>query len=220
MKDGAVAFLKKFFLREFRLKALSLMLSLLLWASMTYMGASKMGFLVPLSLENLDKGMMISRTDTRDVMITVDGPLSLLRNLKAGDIKVSVNLARAKEGRQIFTIRKGDVIVPAGLKVEDARPDYVVLELDKLVEKRVPVVVKLDERWATAYKVASCSPAYAEVEGPRELLEKGAVVETFPVNGNFTRQQEVVDIPLNAKLLEAKRVTPGSVTVVLRRINR
>ena len=40
-------------------------------------------------------------------MITVDGPLSLLKNLKADDIKVSVNLARAKEGRQIFSIRKG-----------------------------------------------------------------------------------------------------------------
>ena len=35
-----------------------------------------MGFLVPLSFENLGKGMMMSETDTRDVMITVDGPLS------------------------------------------------------------------------------------------------------------------------------------------------
>ena len=110
--------------------------------------------------------------------------------------------------------------MPAGLKVEDARPDYVVVELDKLVEKRLPIVVKLDKRWANAYEVVSCRPTYAEVEGPRELLEKGAVLETFPVNGNFTRQQEVLDIPLNAKLLEARRVTPGSVTVVLRRINK
>ena len=66
--------------------------------------------------------MAISQTDTKDVMVTVNGPLSMLKNLKADDIKVSVNLSRAKEGRQIFTIRKGDVIVPAGLKVEDAKP--------------------------------------------------------------------------------------------------
>jgi hypothetical protein len=217
---SAAASIKRLLLREIRLKGLAIMLSLMLWVSTTYLGESKMGFLVPLSFEDLDKGMMIRDADTRDVMVTLDGPLSLLKNLKADDIKVSLNLARAKEGRQIFTIRKGDVIVPGGLKVEAARPDYVVVELDKLVEKRLPIVVKLDKRWATAYEVVSCRPAFAEVEGPRELLEKGTVLETLPVDGNFTRQQEVLDIPLNAKSLEARRVTPGSATVILRRINK
>jgi hypothetical protein len=216
----AVALIKKLFLSEIKLKSLALALSVTLWISMTYVGESKMGFLVPLSFEDLGKGMAVSQTDTKDVMITVSGPLSMLKNLKADDIRVPVNLARAKEGRQTFTIRKGDVIVPAGLRVEDANPDYVVVELDKLVEKRLPVVVKLDKRWADSYEVVSWRPMYVEVEGPRELLEKGTVLETLPVNGNFTRQQEVLDIPLDAKSLEARRVTPGNVTVTLRRIDK
>ena len=110
--------------------------------------------------------------------------------------------------------------MPKGLKVDDARPDYVVVELDRIVEKHLRIVVKLDKRWANTYEVASWYPAYAEVEGPRELLEKGAVLETLPVNGNFTRQQEVLDVPLNAKSLEARRVAPASVRVVLKRIGK
>ncbi len=218
-KGGIImALVKRYLLYEIRLKALALMLAFMLWFSMTYVGESKMGFLVPVSFENLGKGMIMRETDTRNVMITVSGPLSVLKNLKADDIKVPLNLSRAKEGREIFTIRKGDVIVPTGLKVEDAKPDYVVVELDKIVEKHLRIVVKLDKRWANTYEVASWYPAYAEVEGPRELLEKGTVLETLPVNGNFTRQQEVLDIPLNAKSLEARRVSPDTVRVVLRRI--
>ncbi len=211
---------KKYLLYEIRLKALALMLALMLWFSMTYVGESKMGFLVPVSFENLGRGMIVRETDTRNVMITVNGPLSVLKNLKADDIKVSLNLARAREGRQIFSIRKGDVIVPSGLKVEDARPDYVVAEVDKIVEKHLRIIVKLDKKVANTYEVASWRPAYAEVEGPRELLERETVLETLPVNGNFTRQQEVVKVPLNAKSLEARRVDPAFVMVVLRRTGR
>ncbi len=181
----AMVRVKTYLFHEIRLKALALMLSFMLWFSMTYVGESRMGFLVPLSFENPGKGMIVRETDTRNVMITVGGPLSVLKNLKADDIKVPLNLARAREGRQIFSIRKGDVIVPNGLKVEDAKPDYVVVELDKLVEKHLRIIVKLDKRWANTYEVASWHPAYADVEGPRELLEKEAAVETLPVNGQF-----------------------------------
>jgi hypothetical protein len=52
------------------------------------------------------------------------------------------------------------------------------------------------------------------------LLEKETVVETLPVNGNFTRQQEVLNIPLDAKSLEARRVAPATARVILRRIGR
>jgi hypothetical protein len=216
----AMVQVRRYLFHEIRLKALALMLSFMLWFSMTYVGESKMGFLVPLSIENPGKGLIMRETDTRNVMITVSGPLSVLKNLKADDIKVSLNLARAREGRQIFSIRKGDVIVPSGLKVEDAKPDYVVVELDKLVEKHLRIIVKLDKRWADAYEVASWYPAYAEVEGPRDLLEKETVVETLPVNGHFARQQEVLDIPLNVKPLEARRVEPAFARVVLKRIGR
>ena len=40
------------------------------------------------------------------------------------------------------------------------------------------------------YKVASWQPRVRRSGRAQELLEKGAVVETFPVNGDFTRQQE------------------------------
>jgi YbbR domain-containing protein len=212
-----MGYIRNFIFREFRLKAFALLLAVIFWFSATYMGQSKMGFMVPISFYNIEKGEVITEIDRRNVLITVNGPPSILKNMKAEEIKVPVNLARVKEGRHVFSIGKGDVIVPPGLKVEDARPDYVVVELDKIVEKRLRVVVRLDKKWQGAYEVASWRPAYVYVEGPRESLQKKDVLETVPVSGNFTRQQEVLDVPLDAKSLEARRVVPETARVVLRR---
>jgi YbbR domain-containing protein len=212
-----IGFIRNFIFREFRLKAVALLLAVVFWFSANYMGQSKMGFMVPVSFYNVDKGEVITETDTRNILITVNGPPSILKNLKAGEIRVPVNLSRVKEGRHVFSIGRGDVIVPPGLKVEDARPDYVVVELDKIVEKRLRVVVRLDKKWQGAYEVASWRPVYVYVEGPRESLQKKDVLETLPVSGNFTRQQEVLDIPLDAKSLDARKVVPETARVVLRR---
>ena len=212
-----IGFIRNFIFREFRLKAVALLLAVVFWFSANYMGQSKMGFMVPVSFYNVDKGEVITETDTRNILITVNGPPSILKNLKAGEIRVPVNLSRVKEGRHVFSIGRGDVIVPPGLKVEDARPDYVVVELDKIVEKRLRVVVRLDKKWQGAYEVASWRPVYVYVEGPRESLQKKGVLETLPVSGNFTRQQEVLDIPLDAKSLDARKVVPETARVVLRR---
>ena len=210
--------IKSLIFKEFTLKALALALAIVFWFSATYMGQSKMGVMVPVSFYNLDKGAVVRETDTRDILITVKGPPSILKNLKAEEVKVPINLSRVKEGRHIFNIGKEDVVVPPGLKIEDAKPDYVVVEIDKIVEKRLRVVVRLDKKWQGAYEVAFWRPAYVFVEGPRELLQKKDVLETIPVSGNFTRQQEVLDIPLDAKSLEARKVVPETARVVLRKI--
>lgn len=212
-----MGFIRKFILNEFRLKALALILAVVFWFSATYMGQSKMGFMVPVSFYNVDKGEVIRDTDTRNILITVNGPPSILKNMKAEDIRVPVNLSRVKEGRHVFSIGKGDVIVPPGLKVEETRPGYVAVELDKIVEKRLRVVVRLDKKWQGAYEVASWRPVYVYVEGPRESLQRKDVLETVPVSGNFTRQKEVLDVPLDAKSLDAIRVVPETVSVVLKR---
>ena len=103
--------------------------------------------MVPVSFYNVEKGEIVRETEIRNILVTVNGSPSILKNVKGGRDKGALNLSRAKEGRHVFSIGKGDVIVPPGLKVEDTKPDYVVVEVDKIVEKRMRVVVKLDKKW-------------------------------------------------------------------------
>jgi YbbR domain-containing protein len=217
-QKGIETFARKYLLNEIRLKAMALVLAIMLWFSMTYLGESKMAFSVPISFANLNKTMVLREADTRDVLITLDGPVSILRNLRAHDITAPLDLARARDGRQVLAIRKNDINVPNGLKIESVKPDYIVVEIDKIVEKQLRTVVRLDRKWSGIYQVSSWQPRYVRVEGPRELLDKSDLVETIPVDGEFSRQQEVQTVPLNLKSLEAKMARPETVQVVLRRI--
>jgi len=209
--------LRKYVLNRIRLKVMALVLAVMLWFSMTYVGESKMIFSVPISFEHLGKAMMVRDADTKDVLVTLNGPLSVLKNLTPRDISVALDLSRSNEGRQILMIRKADVFVPTSVKIESIRPDYVVVGIDKIVEKSLPTVVKLDRKWADIYQVASWYPKAVTVEGPKELLDRTNVVETLPVDGDFKRRQEILDVPLNTKPLEARRIKPETVRVSLRR---
>jgi len=212
--------IRKYLLNEIRLKILAVVLASMLWFSMTYMGESKIAYSVPIVLQNLNKAMVVKEVDTRDVLITLNGPLSLLKNLRPEDIKVGLDLSKAREGRQIFSIRKGDVLLPSGMKIENLKPDYVVLEIDKIMEKQLRTVVKLGHRWAGIYRVVSWHPQYVTLEGPEESFAGKGPVETIPVDGDFTRNQEILDAPLDIKTFLPGRVKPDIVRVVLKRIDR
>lgn len=209
---------RKYVLRNARLKAMALVLAVMLWFSMTYLGESKMVFSVPVSFENLSKTSVLRDADSRDVLITLNGPVSILKNMRSRDIVAPLDLSRAKEGRQVLVIKKTDVSVPAGLKIESIKPDYIVVEIDKIVEKQLRTVVKLNTKWVGIYQIASWQPRYVRVEAPKELLDRSDLIETIPVDGDFTRQQETQNVPLNLRSLEAKRARPGKVTVVLKKI--
>jgi YbbR domain-containing protein len=212
-----MGFIREYVLSELKLKIISIVLACLLWFAMTYVGETKIAFSVPVSLSKLNRSFIIRETDTKQILITVNGPLSVLKNLRPDDFRVTLDLASAKEGRQTLMIKKGDVIVPNNVKIESIRPDYVAVEIDKMVEKRLRTVVKLDERWVGAYKVVSWFPQSVYAEGPEGLLDKRDSLDTLPIEGSLKQQVEILDVPLDLRSLEAVKVKPDMVRVTLRR---
>ena len=211
-----MGFLRNYILKDYKLKVLSLILAAMLWVAISYIGESKMTVSIPVAMEGLRKELIMEKMETDSVLVTIGGPISILKNLRARDIKVAVNLSGAKEGAQVFTLAKDNVTVPKGVKVEEVKPDYIALEIDKAVEKRLKVVVKLDERWTGTYGIKTWHPQYVIVEGSEEGLKNRQVIETVPVNGNFKDKEEEIDVPL-AKGIFARKIRPETIRVRLRR---
>jgi len=140
-----------------------------------------------------------------------------LKGIRTRDIKLRLNLGDAKEGLHVFTLRGNDVQMPKGLRLDTLKPDFVTVELDRVIEKRLKTIVRLDDKWKDIYKIKVWFPQYVYAEGTKNSLEKIDTIETFPIEGNFFSDEETVEIPLDIKDMHIKRLKPDIIKVVLRR---
>jgi len=209
--------LKKYLLKDFKLKVLALILAAMLWFAVSNMGESKMSFSVKIGVDKLSKEFIIKKIENEEVLITLDGPVSILKAIRARDIKLVIDLSNVKEGRHVYNLQTTDVQIPKGVKVDELKPDFVAIELDRAIEKKLQTAVKLDKKWTGIYTVKSWTPLFIFVEGSKKSLDVVDSIETIPVDGNFLGEEETVEISLDTKDMVIRKLKPETIKVVLRR---
>jgi YbbR domain-containing protein len=210
-------FVRKYIINDWKLKGLSVVLAVILWFAISHMGESKLSVSVPILPANLEKDFMINSMDTEDVLVMISGPVSVLKNLRPKDVKVPLDLGELKNGRHIVNIQKTDIVVPRGIEVEAVKPGYVVIEIERTLEKRLKTIVKLDNKWKALYSVKSWYPQYVIIEGPKVSIEKIEAIDTVPIDGNFMAPEEELDVALDTKGLLIRKVRPETIRVIIRR---
>jgi hypothetical protein len=189
----------------------------MLWFVVYLIGETKKEISVPVSIVNLSRNYVIMKSDNAKVTIALNGRVSVLKDIKESDVKVSLSMSNIQEGENVFNISKSNVQIPRGVQIGDIKPSSIKIDIDKIVEKRVKTVVKLDKRWIGEYEVKSWSPDYVMVEGPKRIWEKKSFIETLPVNDEIKQAEETVIVSLDTEGVQASTIKPDTVKVVLKR---
>jgi hypothetical protein len=208
---------KEIILENWKLKLLSVALATMLWFVVYLMGETKKEISVPVSIVNLNKSYVIMKMDIEKVDITLTGRVSVLKDIKESDVRVSLNISNIQEGENIFNISKSNVQIPRGVQIGDIRPSSTKIDIDRIIEKKVKTVVKLGRQWIGEYEVKSWSPDYVMVEGPKRIWEKKTFIETLPVSDELKRAEETVTVSLNMEDSPASTIKPDIVKVILKR---
>lgn len=212
--------LERYVIKDWKLKLLSLVLAIMLWYTVFQIGEPKKDLTVPVSTAHLPRNMMVTKMDPERVFVTVSGRVSLLKDLKDRDVGVVVNLGGTKEGEAVFNFSKANVNVPRGIEVVDVRPGTLRLTVDRIIEKNLKVVPKLDKKWKGRYDITQVSPQYIVAEGPRRLLEKLTTIETVPINGDLRHNEETVNVGLNFEDLHRTNIKPDIIRITLKKTQR
>jgi YbbR domain-containing protein len=158
------------------LKISALLISALLWFFVTSRGQSEMSMEIPIEYKNIPVGLGIVSSSHKTASVHIRGQERLMKNIKSSDIRVSVDLGKAKKGDGSLTLHvsKDDIKLPHTMSVTSVSPSSLKVRIDETFTKVVPVTPVLTGSPEKGFSVRSVEvdPSSITVRGLKAEVRK------------------------------------------------
>lgn len=200
-------------------KVLSLVLAFLLWLRVSgeMPPVQKQVTGVPVRVVNVPPGMAVVSVEPEVVTVYVHGRGRALERASRGELAAVVDLRGAPPGRTVYSLE--NVNLPRGLTLVDVRPSEVVIALEQLGERAVPVVVRVQGRPAPGFSAGSwvAEPREVSARGLRRAVERvraaSAEVSVDGAAGDVEVERPVRAVDGAGQPVPGVEVVPPRVTV-------
>jgi YbbR domain-containing protein len=203
------------------LKIAALVLAVLLWIFVSAKGQTDISLDVQIDYINIPKGLEISKRSAKTAVVVLRGHESLLKNVRQGDVRIAVDMSKAKEGEGVFSIRRDDVAAPRATSVIKIDPSSVKVVVEHAVVKEVPVRPVLSGSPEIGYVVRSVElkPKEVTIEGAASEVNKVNYLKTEPIDvtGLAEDLKQEADIALSGRNI---RTGTDKVNVVIKVVRR
>ena len=202
------------------LKISALLISVLLWFFVTSRGQSEMSLEIPIEFKNIPIGLGIVSSSHKTASVHVKGQERLMKNIKSAEIRVSVDLSKAKKGEGTFYVNKDDIKLPHAMSVTAVSPSSIKVRIDETVTKVVQIDPVLTGTPEKGFEVRSvkADPSSVTVKGLNTEVRKISELRTeaLDVTGlNKTASQDVdidtlgANISLDINSVKVKVIIAG-----------
>jgi len=166
--------MKRFFFENIGLKLSAVFLSIVLWFYVTSRGQSEIFIDLPLEFVNLPPGLELVNHSVKMVSLNIRGQQTIINSIKPSNIKVTVDMSKAKKGENIYYITRDDIKLPGGVAVTNISPSSVKVIIEETAIKSVKVipVITGEVRKGFYIKSIDVSPPKVEIEGIRSEIRK------------------------------------------------
>jgi YbbR-like protein len=192
--------------RNMALRLLSLAIALGLWLFVNAgQHGSQQTFVVPLLYRGLPPGFIITNQHPDNVRLQITGPRTLLSLIDSTRLAQRVDLSGVGIGQMQFRLDPDQFVVPRGTNVSSVTPSQLTLDVDRIVEKTVPVKLVTSGEVANGYETKSLAviPPSVTIKGPSRELARIDAVATEPFSLDKATGDESGSVDLAA--------LPGSV---------
>jgi YbbR domain-containing protein len=210
--------MKKIFLENLGLKIAAVLLSVVLWIFVTSRGQSEMSVDVPLEFKDVPSGVQIVNHSVKSVGLNIKGQERLIKNIKLSDIRVSIDLSKAKRGENVYYIHREDIKLPHAITVTNISPSSVRVLIEETVTKPVRVVPVLVGEPERGYYVryVEVVPQTVLIEGVKSEIAKVKSVKTEPLDITGISETSTQDLKIDLKGKNVRsEVNDVSVNVVI-----
>jgi len=193
--------MRKFLLENIGLKIAAVLLSIVLWVFVTSRGQSELSVDAPLEFKNIPQGLEVVNHPVKTITLTIRGQERFIKNIRPSDVRVPVDLSKAKKGESVYYIRRDDIVLPHAITVTNIIPSNIKVTVEETVAKTVKVIALITGEPERGYYVKSIDvrPQTAEIEGVRSEIArvKNIKTESLDITGlNETITQDLkLDLP-------------------------
>jgi YbbR domain-containing protein len=187
-------------LQNLPLKLASLGLAVMLWFVIAGEKTSEMGLQIPVELQNFPRDLELTGDPVDTVEVRLRASPGVMQQLGPSEISAQIDLAGAAEGERIVHLTPDSIRVPFGVTVVRINPTILNLNLERTLQKVVPVRPRILGRPAPGHEVAEVvsDPAEIRISGPKSRVveAESAFTEAISVNDAQTSVVDDVNIGL------------------------
>ena len=168
--------LRKIFLEDWPLKLVALAITAGLWLAVTGLSTPTTTRFsgVPLTMQILNN-TDITNAVTGEVDIVVSGDARRINRINKAALVASLDLTSMQPGERTVMLSPSNVFVdlPTGVKLDDISPNKLLIKLEAISEKDVPVRAETSGDTAANFEIYSrtTTPARVKVRGPESLVK-------------------------------------------------
>lgn len=177
--------MKKLFFENVGLKISAILLSVFLWLFVTSRGQSEISLEAPLEVKGIPAGLGVVSNSAKTVVVTIRGQERLMKNVRPSDIRVFIDLGKAKKGEGAYYINKDDIKLPYAMSVMNITPSSIKIRLDETISKPVAVIPSVSGVPEKGFYIRA-----VEVE-PRSIIIQGLKSEVRKI---IELRTEVMDV--------------------------
>jgi len=206
--------------KDWLLRLLSLFFACLLWYFVVGEDKVDTSIYIPVEIVNLPRELVIANQFKKQVEVSVSGPRGLIDSLRRQRINRTVNLAKATPGTMVVRNEPEAISLPRGVNILRIQPTHITLMIDRLVEKTLPVELKVTGHPAEGYELISAQvePPIITISGPQTTLgpETQFLTEPLDISGLDSSVTKQVPLRLAPAVIDLIGETVVSARVVVK----
>lgn len=149
--------LKEFLFKNKTLKIMALAFAIAMWILVEGEKRAEVGFLIPLEFRNLPKNMVIIGEPVKEVEVRVLASKKVMAKFSPAQLAAPIDLSMAKPGINNLIVLPRDIKIPKGVELVKVNPSSILIHLESIASKLVPVKVKIVGKPGAGFKVKAVS---------------------------------------------------------------
>ncbi|MDR1945887.1 MAG: hypothetical protein LBQ51_01800 [Desulfovibrio sp.] len=194
---------------------LALVMALTLWYGVS--GSEKFESQVEVRVEyrGLPQGLTVSGGYVGKVAVRLRASAGVLRSVSDRDFSVQMDLSGVREGENVLAVHPAYRPIRGGVEVIDVSPSRIILNVDKLTKRTVPLEAQLQGAVPRDMQVAvSFVPPLVAISGAASVLGDIEKI-TIPVRVESSLVPGTSESKRALPLPDGVDAEPGEVTVVM-----